>query len=421
MSSLAGLKIAVVGAGISGLTAARRLEEDQCQVVLFDQSDRIGGRVATDHQKNYPLDHGFQVLLTAYPEARKKLNYEQLQLRLFKPGARVFTSGKSHRIGDPLRDLDFLFSTWTFPHATFRDKWAVLQLNRALKTKSIEEIFTSPETTTLDYLQSKGFSGRIIEHFFRPFFGGIFLESELRTSSRMFEFVFKMFGDGHAAIPKQGIEEIPKQLQEGLKKTELRLKARIFKQEDKTLFWEDAQGESHQESFDAIVLAGTALKESSNDLDQTVSWNSCQNFYLEFLRGELEEQLIGLIAEPNALINNIHLVPSLDGEPSTVISVTTLRATTEDSEVQAEAIRDELRKICGIESGQLLAHYRIDRALPVIEELRHELPSSDYQKGDVLFVAGDYLLYPSLNAAMYSGERAAQECLRRLSSLDSLR
>jgi len=46
-----------------------------------------------------------------------------------------------------------------------------------------------------------------------------FLKHQLETSSRMFEFVYKMFGEGHATLPKSGIEAIPKQLLENLKTT----------------------------------------------------------------------------------------------------------------------------------------------------------------------------------------------------------
>ena len=48
--------------------------------------------------------------------------------------------------------------------------------------------------------------------FFSTLFQRIFLETELSTSSRMFEFVFKMFAEGQASVPKKGIEAIPKQL-----------------------------------------------------------------------------------------------------------------------------------------------------------------------------------------------------------------
>ena len=72
--------------------------------------------------------------------------------------------------------------------------------------KSVQDIFTTKEQTTLSYLKEFGFSKQIISDFFLPFFTGIFLETELKTSSRMFEYVFKMFAEGMAYIPENGIE-----------------------------------------------------------------------------------------------------------------------------------------------------------------------------------------------------------------------
>ena len=48
------------------------------------------------------------------------------------------------------------------------------------------------------------------------FFGGIFLEDDLVTTNRMFEFVFKMFGQGFAALPEHGMQAIPSRLAEKL-------------------------------------------------------------------------------------------------------------------------------------------------------------------------------------------------------------
>jgi hypothetical protein len=48
----------------------------------------------------------------------------------------------------------------------------------------------------------------MINRFFKPFFSGIFLENNLTTPNRMFDFVMK----SDAALPALGMEEIPKQL-----------------------------------------------------------------------------------------------------------------------------------------------------------------------------------------------------------------
>ncbi|MDA9254360.1 FAD-dependent oxidoreductase, partial [Flavobacteriaceae bacterium] len=67
----------------------------------------------------------------------------------------------------------------------------------------------------------------MIAQFFSPFFTGIFLENKLTTSSRMFEFVFKMFGEGLAVIPKGGMEEISKQLVAKLSNTTFQFNTKV--------------------------------------------------------------------------------------------------------------------------------------------------------------------------------------------------
>jgi hypothetical protein len=41
----------------------------------------------------------------------------------------------------------------------------------------------SGDTESEDYLRDFGFSESMIDRFFRPFFGGVFLEKDLRTSA----------------------------------------------------------------------------------------------------------------------------------------------------------------------------------------------------------------------------------------------
>ncbi|MFT5942170.1 MAG: phytoene dehydrogenase-like protein, partial [Sediminicola sp.] len=207
-----GYKINIVGAGISGLIAALVLEKEGYTVTIYEGTDRAGGRIKTDNYDGYQLDHGFQVLLDAYPMARKYLDLESLSLQKFLPGAVIFKDGKKKTLGDPLRNLSLLFPTLISNIGNFSDKFKILKLNLELKRMSIEQVFSSRETSTLTYLKEKGFSNDIIFSFFKPFFSGIFLEPNLETSSRMFQFVYKMFGEGLAVLPKSGIGAITDQL-----------------------------------------------------------------------------------------------------------------------------------------------------------------------------------------------------------------
>ncbi|MEL6345264.1 MAG: FAD-dependent oxidoreductase [Myxococcota bacterium] len=51
-------RVAVVGAGMAGLTAAARLSERGVDVTVFEARDRIGGRVCSDVSLGMPLDVG---------------------------------------------------------------------------------------------------------------------------------------------------------------------------------------------------------------------------------------------------------------------------------------------------------------------------------------------------------------------------
>ena len=54
------MKVAIVGAGMAGLAAARTLVDRGARVVLFDKGGSVGGRCATRGQDLGGFDHGAQ-------------------------------------------------------------------------------------------------------------------------------------------------------------------------------------------------------------------------------------------------------------------------------------------------------------------------------------------------------------------------
>ncbi|TLF40798.1 NAD(P)/FAD-dependent oxidoreductase [Maribacter aurantiacus] len=406
-------KIAIIGAGVSGLIAAITLEKEGYSPTIYESTERIGGRVKTDIVDGYQLDHGFQVLLDAYPMAQKYLDYEALELQKFLPGAQVFHKGKSAIIGDPLRNLSLLFPTLTSGIGTFGDKFKVLKLNAMLKEKSLEGIFEEPETSTLEYLKSLHFSEEIIDQFFRPFFSGIFLEPNLATSSRMFQFVYKMFGAGLAILPKAGIGAIPNQLQQNLKATQFIFNCPVESCTDEKITLSDGKAAF----FDYKIIATDASPLVPNLRKQHLDWHTSDTLYFTSKERTIDKPLIGLIADEEALINNIFYHTSLEMAQkgaSELLSVTVVKNHDLSEYQLVQKVKEDLKKFCGITTDQYLKHYPIKRALPQLKDIRYTLMPSETRLTENVFLAGDYLLNGSLNAAMLSGEMAAKGVLEVL-------
>lgn len=408
-------KIHIIGAGISGLVAAKVLENHGYSPVILEATDRVGGRVKTDLVNGYQLDHGFQVLLTQYPAAKKYLNYDALELQKFLPGAAIFQNGEQKILGDPLRNMSLLFPTLFSGIGTFSDKLKVLKLNRLLKKLTLPEIFSKPEQTTLEYLKDFGFSEGMITQFFKPFFSGIFLEPELNTSSRMFEFVYKMFGEGLATLPKAGIEAIPKQLKASLSTTTFHFNRKVKTVEGQKIMLADGtEMESH---FTIIATAPGSL--IPNLKNQETAWKSCDTLYFETANSAIKKPLIGLIATKNALINNIFYHTSLTSSSvgdKELLSVTVVKKHELSEKSLVAKVQKELEEYCGIHTLTFLKHYNIAQALPQLDGIKYEMFPSETSITPSTFLAGDVQLNGSLNAAMISGERAALGVLEKISS-----
>lgn len=397
-------RIHIVGAGISGLIAARVLESKGFYPRLIDASDRAGGRLKTEEVDGFLLDHGFQVLLTAYPAVHEYLELDKLNLQYYKPGAAIYKNGPEGRLGDPLRDLSFLWPTLSFQHAGIKDKWLILKLQRELRSKSPEDLFLEKDSTTREFLIDYGFSEKVIQYFFRPFFSGIFLEPDLQTSSRMFRFVYKMFGEGNAAVPAAGIEAIPRQLESQLKHTSFQYNTRVSKVEEGKVVLE-----SGEELPSHATIIATDAAPLVSQLAGSQTWKSCDNLYFEATEPVIKEPLIGLLAAPDALTNNV-CYPTLLTDPegdSHLLSVTVVKKHGLQEQELVAKVQGELEEHLGISEARFLKRFQISHALPRMTGPKYSMDPTETRLTESIFLAGDHLLNGSLNAAMISGERAA--------------
>ncbi|HSI77743.1 MAG TPA: NAD(P)/FAD-dependent oxidoreductase [Lunatimonas sp.] len=407
-------KIYIIGAGISGLVAAIELEKAGYFPVILESKDRVGGRIKTDLVDGYLLDHGFQVLLTSYPEAQRYLDFDALDLKHFHPGAMIFDSGEIVAVHDPLRrPTQFLNMAFSKVGNVF-DKIKIYRLTKELKGKHEEEIFSAPEMTTSEYLKKRGFSEKMIRLFFRPFFAGIFLEEELQTSSRMFEFVFKMFSIGYAAIPARGMMEIPKQLAARLHSTQFRFNTSVSK---------ITHTEIHLESGDVItaddiILTIPPVGIVDGITEDPITYQGVTNLYFSLQRSFIAQPIISLVPNDSFLINNFVFMTDVSKEYSSngraLLSVSIIKDVSGIEKLE-KLIPLELEVISGIkaEHFEFIMGFKIDDALPITRDLKYAKPSHHHEWHDHLFLAGDHLLNGSINAAMQSGRSAAEAVIAK--------
>ncbi len=403
-------KIYIIGAGVSGLAAAITLDRAGYKPIILEAGDRVGGRVKTLAQNHLTLDHGFQVLLDAYPAVAEFLELSDLELTRFSPGSIVFINGKSDKIGDPTRDTGFLWPTIKAGIGTLKDKWLVFSLSRKLKQKSLIDIFNTPETTTIDYLENQGFSTKMIENFFRPFYAGIFLESELRTSSRMFEFVFKMFAEGSAVLPVKGIGAIPAQMAGKLDAGSIRLNTAVKQVQGNQITLENG---SIIES-DFTIIAAPASDLVPNLPADNMSWNEVTTIYFETDHTGFDEPIIGLIASEDALANNFHFLQDIMPNHRNMVSVSVVRKHNLTQEKLVERVCKELRDEANIKVGEAVKVFKIKKALPQLSSLNYSMPPTETQLTENIFLAGDHLSNGSLNAAMLNGKAAALAVISKI-------
>ena len=409
--SQAATDIAIIGAGLSGLSCARELAKAGRQCAIFEASDGVGGRMRTDVVDGFRLDRGFQVFLPAYPQAKCALDYERLDLRPFFRAVDIFYGGRFHRAADPLHHPFQIARTLHDRVVPWRDRWYALLLRKDLAgLRCVPREMA--EMTTDTFLRDYGFSGDFIDRFFRPFFGGIFNEKDLRSSSRMFAFVFSMFDRGGAALPATGMQSIPHQLASSLPPQTIRLHSPVTAVAPGEFTLDTGERISARQIVVATneEMASRLLPHSGPVRAPSARALTCVYFSAD-AKDLPSEPVLLLDGEGRGPVNHAcilsNVAASYAPQGKKLISCSVLGAPSSD-ELEG-VVREQMARWFGpgAASWKHLRTYRIRNAQPETRQLHVGDCEPDPRVAPGIFRCGDYCEDVSINGALLSGRRAA--------------
>lgn len=383
--------ILIVGGGIAGLQAANILHQNNTDFILFEKQASLGGRVSSTKKDGFILDRGFQVLQTSYSEVQRSLDLAKLQLHFFESGAMI----KDQVFFNPLRRPFDLFSTDII---TLKDAYSLAKI--WFKLQGDVPALDGNKQTTQELIESYSFSDRFKNEFLIPFFQGVFLQETLTQPASLFFYYLQKFLYGNAAVPAGGMQAIPDQMATFLPTDKVNLNQEIVAITDKSITLKSGEiieGE-------AVILAvdlPVAAKMLGLQMPETLG---SKTFYFSAKKTEKEPALLRLVGEQHLLhftcLTDVN--PNLAPKGKALYSATSLQGSSE------KEVKEVLGKqLPGIKLT-LIQSIDIPHSLQKVDTYEAVKKAA---KGIVL--AGDYLEFPSLQGALLSGRKAAEEILAR--------
>lgn len=416
--------VVVAGGGLAGLVAARHLAEADVDVTLYERHEEVGGRVRTREPDGFVLDRGFQVLFTAYPAARRELDYDDLALRRFRPGAILAEDGRRSVLGDPLRSPTSLPATLFSRAVPLGDLWRLFRLRQRLAGRRPEALLDGGDESIREGLEAAGFSERFRSAFAAPFYGGITLDRSLSSSMGVFEYTFKMLAEGAAAVPADGgMGAIPEQLADRARRAGARVETGTAVE---GLDASDAEvtvdlGGETETARGAVVATDppTASELTGVAGIPTVGRGCVTQFYSLPAEAALDlDRRILLNAEggdgPNQIVPHSEVAPGHAPVGQSLLSATYLDAEAGGDAALGERTRDALSRWYPERTFVDLETVHTER-VPFAQfaqppGFRENRPAADAPDGPVV-LAGDYTRWSSIQGALESGRDAALAAL----------
>jgi len=382
-------KVIVVGAGLSGLSAAITLENEGISVTVLESSDRPGGRVTSDVIDGFVCDRGFQLINANYPEIKRIGIIKEIDFVSATAVIEVARNEDRIRIGDPRSAFLSVFNSET---------GSIFEKLRLVKYLLVSK----PAASVGEELKNSGL-GKTYERVLRPFLTGVFLADPLLVNSEYGRTAIKHFVTGNSGLPIGGVKSLSEALASRV--SDIRYGVQVNSIKKNTVSTSKGRFEA-----DAIIVATDATTAAQLlDLTEVPQLVGCTTWYHSTKESPSQSKSLVIDSQNRGPVVNTMVISNMmpDYAPAgkNLISSTSILPATESE------IRRHLAILYGVDTRnwKLVAKYEIPSALP-LAGLEKTLASGAHVK-DSIYLAGDYKSAPSQNGALLSGRLAALSVL----------
>ncbi len=213
--------VAIIGGGLSGLSAAVQLASHDCTVTLLEQSPKLGGRCYSyvDEKTGDVVDNGQHVLLGAYHDVlhyldiigtKQFLKHESSLKLPFHHPEKGFADFRFSSLPKP---FDVAIGMMKFKLFSFGDRRRMMNVGRYLKKWSVDVEHSLVNLTVDQWLKNLGQSDEVCRCFWNPIAVSVMNDLPEHSSALLFARALRaaFFGirsDSAVLIPTIGQTEL---------------------------------------------------------------------------------------------------------------------------------------------------------------------------------------------------------------------
>jgi protoporphyrinogen/coproporphyrinogen III oxidase len=261
MSSTEPKHAAVIGAGLTGLTVAYRLQQAGWRVSVFESSEQAGGRVQTIARDGYLIDTGASALANSYKSYLALAEELGLKSEIVAtaPSVGIYRDGRVHelRMDQLLRaGLHTKVLSWSAKLKLLRLAWdiALAKLRGQLDYADIRR------AAPLDTESASDYACRVLNKEIDDYLGSPIIRTMLIADADKVSKVELLSGvanifSARILVSRGGQARLPGLLAECVMPRVQHMVLQVCKQGDSVMVdYRDPQGSQHTQHFDACVV-----------------------------------------------------------------------------------------------------------------------------------------------------------------------